>query len=53
MHFICMSDFWTLFDDFLDPWTSENHAKPWEGLTKSRFGTFGKSDVSGAILVSF
>ena len=52
-YFICMSDFWTIFYGFWDPWKSENHAKPWEGLTKSRFGTFRKSEVPGAILLSF
>ena len=30
------------FYGFLDPWKCENHAKPWEGLTKLRFGHLQK-----------
>ena len=37
----------------VDPWKAENHAKPWEGLTKSRFRTFRKSGVPGVILYAF
>ena len=48
-----MSDFFTIFNGFLDPWNRENHAKPLEGLTKSVFRTFRKSEVPGSILGSF
>ena len=53
LYVICRYDFFAILHAFLDPWKAGNHAKPLEGLTKSRFHQFRKSMIPGCNLGPF
>ena len=45
-------DFFAILHGFLDAWNAGNHAKPLEGLSKSRFHTFRKREAPCPVLGS-